>query len=36
MTNGIDCCNNQTLLICVVTIPFDWMEVNCYIQQIVA
>ena len=24
MPNGIDCCNNQTLLICVAMTPFDW------------
>ena len=29
--NGIDCCNNQTLFICVATIPFDWMGLNYYI-----
>ena len=29
--NGIDCYNNQTLLICVAKIPFDWMGLNCYI-----
>ena len=29
--DGIDCCNNQTLLISLVTIPFDWMGLNCYI-----
>ena len=32
MPNGMDCCNNQTLLICVATIPFDWMGLNCYIN----
>ena len=25
MTNGIDCCNNQTVLIGVATTHFDWM-----------
>ena len=25
MPNGIDCCNNQTLLIGVATTHFDWM-----------
>ena len=29
--NGIDCCNNPTLLIWLVTIPFDWMGLNHYI-----
>ena len=33
--NGIDCCNNQTLLICIETTHFDWMGLNCCIQQIV-
>ena len=31
MPNGIDCCNNQTLLICIATIHLDWMGLNCYI-----
>ena len=29
--NGIDCCNNPTLLIWLVTTHFDWMGLNCYI-----
>ena len=29
MTNGIDCCNNQTLVICIATTHFDWMGLNC-------
>ena len=31
MTNGIDCCNNQTHLICVATTHFDWMGLKCCI-----
>ena len=31
ITNGIDCCNNQTLLIGVATTHFDWMGLTCYI-----
>ena len=31
MTNGIDCYNNPTLLICIGTIHLDWMGLNCYI-----
>ena len=31
MSNGIDCCNNQTLLICIATIHFDWMGLKCCI-----
>ena len=30
MPHGIDCFNNQTLLICIATIHFDWMGLNCY------
>ena len=30
-TNGIDCCNNQTLVICIATTHFDWMGLNCCI-----
>ena len=30
-TNGIDCCNNQTLVICTATIHFDWMGLKCCI-----
>ena len=29
--NGIDCCNNPTLLICITTTHFDWMGLNCCI-----
>ena len=28
MANGIDCCNNQTLLIRAATTHFDWMGLN--------
>ena len=31
MRNGIDCCNNPTLLGWLVTTIFDWMGLNCYI-----
>ena len=31
MPNGIDCCNNQTLLSCIATIHFDWMGLKCCI-----
>ena len=31
MGYGIDCYNNQTLLIWLVTTIFDWMGLNCYI-----
>ena len=34
--NGIDCCRNETLLICLAATIFDWMGLNCYICQIVA
>ena len=33
--NGIDCCNNQTLAICIATTHFDWMGLKCCIPQIV-
>ena len=29
--NGIDCCNNQTLVICIATTHFDWMGLKCCI-----
>ena len=29
--NAIDCCNNQTLVICIVTTNFDWMGLKCCI-----
>ena len=29
--NGIDCCNNQTLLIRAATTHFDWMGLKCCI-----
>ena len=29
ITNGIDCCNNQTLVICIATTHFDWMGLKC-------
>ena len=29
--NGIDCCNNQTLLIGAATTHFDWMGLKCCI-----
>ena len=29
--NGIDCCNNQTLLIDAATTHFDWMGLKCCI-----
>ena len=41
MPNGIDCCNNQTLLICVATIPFDLDGIellylmNCCVRYII-
>ena len=34
-TNEIDCCNNQTMVICIATTHFDWMGLKCCIQQIV-
>ena len=34
MPNGIDYCNNQTLLICVAATNFDWMGLKCCILQI--
>ena len=34
MTNGIDCCNNQTLGYCIGTTHFVWMGFKCYNQQI--
>ena len=30
-TNGIDCCNNQPLVICIATTHFDWMGLTCCI-----
>ena len=33
--NGIDCCNNQTVLIGVATTHFDWMGLKSCIKQIV-
>ena len=35
MPNGIDCCNNQTLLIGAATTHVDWMGLKCCIQQVV-
>ena len=32
---GIDCCNNQTLLIGVATTHFDWMGLKCCIKHVV-
>ena len=29
MPNGIDCCNNQTLLIGAATTHFAWMGLRC-------
>ena len=31
MSNGIDCCNNQTLLIGAATTHFDWMGLKCWL-----
>ena len=31
MPNGINCCNNQTVLIAVATTHFDWMGLKCCI-----
>ena len=31
MPNGIDCCNNQTLLIGAATTHVDWMGLKCCI-----
>ena len=34
MTNGIDCCNNQTLIICIATTHFDWMGLKCAFNKL--
>ena len=34
MTNGTDCCYNQTLAICIATTHFDWMGLICCINKL--
>ena len=33
-TNGIDCCNNQTLGYCIATTHLSWMGLKCYNYRI--